>query len=721
MTRVAIEVLADENVTALVTPLDLPAVMPNYFMANWQSEVSVEEAWSTDITSAADSGGEERLTLVDRPYRSMSVQLTATNRDEVHRLWMNITRLAHARGPMPLYSDHARVNAAPVGAFIFCDTTNRRFYKGARAAIHTWVANRPASVEYHTILDVQPNYVRLTSTPVFSYGVGDRIVPIIDVEISLESSGLHVTREKTNLVLNVSEVAGQSALPPTATLVDTISDQYFEGDPIFVTRPDWETGVRSGVVRVGRSYGLGRGHVVQPEGPRPQQRHELQVVNPTRGDLWEVKRFVDQRRGRGRPLWFLNPANLYELVGLTSTFADITAVGNIEDLEDFIEAIGFEDRAGAVTVARIASVTDNTTTWRVIFVDPIVVPASTWRCSSAHHVRFASDALKESWTNDEVSRVSVSMLDALTEEDVEFYTDDGEIDTTTAVDAIADLYFWVAAHKNAKGTGGELVVPIPITTDVSEYTTEEIRDVRDTLGTGVKRLRRYSNTQNFFTQFTNRKLNNGFGFLHSPALVPGFYFRNIEGLESGEGEVPWGFENLGFTAIAHIIAGSVLTISPSIRGNILEVRSSAGGGVMLSWRLNSAQIFDTAGVTDTALHVTVDQSKLLVSKPITMILRIEPNVSSVIYIDGELNASAATPVTDLPLDPFPIPAEPVSFSQANLVLGIHSVAAGVDDKYGVSWYNNELLLFSRALAPAEMNTVGEYLSQKYGSSWTTIV
>lgn len=722
MTRIVLEVLANENLQPLVSPLALPAVVPNYFMANWQTAIEIEESWSTDVAPSADAGAEERRSLVDRPYRTMAVQLTALTRSEVHRLWMNITRLADARGPMPLYSDHARVTGAVAGDIIPCDTTYRRFFKGARIAIHTWASNRPASVQYYLILEVKPTYIRTTTTITGSFGSGDRVIPMIDVEIALETSGLHVTREKTNLVLRVNEVVGQSALPPLVNIANVVGTQFFEDDPIFVTRPDWSTGVQSGVVRVGRSYGLGRGQIVFTEGERPQQRHELAIVNPTRAALWEVKRHVDSRRGRGRPQWLLNPSNLYELVAITSTYADITAEGNIEDMEDFIEAIGFEQRDGTVTIARIATITDNTTTWRVNFETALAsVPSSVWRCSSAHHVRLSNDGIREQWQNDEVSQVSVSFIDLLAEEAVEFDTDDGEIDVETEIDLIDNLYAWFAMHKNAYNIDDHLCAAEPISSDTDEFHIYTLRDVRDTLNPDGIQLRAYVNSNCRFAQFTNRKLNKGFGMMHHSTQAA-FKLINSPGPvpAAGAGESLFGYDNLGFTMFVQLVTGSTV---PAFGLNrwLMQI-SSAASAELLTWRLNSIRIFDVAGTVDSSLHITPVTAGLTTSKPSTFALRIEPSVSSILYVDGAVNASATNPVITLPTDDIILPADGGSFSSSNYFLGLapDSADAEIDEKYGVKWFMNEMLMFQRALTTSEMNTVGQYLAAKYGSTWTDI-
>jgi len=721
LTRQMIEVLGDEDFSPSITPLDLPDPVTNYFMANWKSAISVRTSWSTDVTKSADDGGEERRSLVERPYRTLQVQLTAMDQAETQKLWMNLNRMAHSRGPVPLFCDHSRLTGSASGFSIPCDTTYRRFYAGGRVAIHSWSGNRPANVEYHLVESVAPTSLTLQTTPTHSFVEGDRVIPMLDCEINLQASGLFITRELLNVQLTVNEVPGLSALPSSIGIDGELGNPLFEGDPIFVSHAEWSTGVSAHVVREGRDYALGLGQVVYAEGDRPQQRYDVDISKLTRESFWSVKRFFDWRRGRGRPFWFLNPSNLFELVDIQSTYADVTAQGNVEDVETFIEAVGFESRDGTITMARVSSVTDNGSTWRLNFSTALSsVPASVWRSTSAHHVRFTGDELEELWENDQVVSAKMSMIDVINEATVTFDATDDDLDDDNEIDAISDLYAWFALHKNAKTGSDEPPIPKPFSKLASEYRLEVVRDVRDDAQDGALELRAYGSTACDLAFFDKAKLNNGYPFVYADLTdgKPGFFLANAADQGDGaNGDVPWGYANAGFTVFAAFIAGA--SMPSGLNFTILQL-TNPSSQTLLAWYGDQVKIYETAGVSSSGLWITPSTSEILRSGPVILALRIEIGVASRLYVSGVLNASASTAVTGLPLTSIIVPTYGSGLSNSNLIFSAANGGDGRDSQYGSGWFFNEMLMFSRSLSDTEMNTVGQYLSGKYLAPWTDL-
>lgn len=424
LTRAAFEVI--RQTSSPIQTLSFPAVV-DFFLHNWAAVSILESSYQTDVCESADTLAEERVGLCDRPYRSISLRWNALDQDEATRLLMLMLRLGTARYTIPLYPDQSIVTAASSGTTINCDTTNRRFFRGGKILIcEADQTGNCVNAQYGVIQYVSDTTLTLTSGLTGSYPAGVSIVfPLLDTEITLSASMKELTDSACDFSMTVEEVNGFSALPPTFTGDIVPNATVYQGYPVFDFETNWINDVEIAFNRAGQKYGRGRGQIVALRGSRPQFEFSFDLLFGDRADTFEFLNFFDSRRGRLRPFWLASPNALWGApVAVTTGYVDVTAHGNLADLEAFVFAVAVVLEDGTVYVSNISSVTDNSGvngTWRLNLSDaiPSVTLALVKRVTSAHLVRFSKDAIQENWQTDSVCQIKVGMTEILNEKEVD--------------------------------------------------------------------------------------------------------------------------------------------------------------------------------------------------------------------------------------------------------------------------------------------------------------
>ena len=215
--------------------------------------------------------------------------------------------------------------------------------------------------------------------------------------------------------------------------------------------------------------------------------------------------------------WVVHPGRLYSPVSISTSHVDIEPFGNIEDIQTFIEAVAFVESDGTITLAEVSSVVDQTTTWRINFVAAIVAPtlSNVRKFTSAHHVRMASDSIRETWITDETVTVTMEMIDALAEQELVVTVTDEDLDESDEIDDIPDLYYWGAVSKNVRAgsDAGPFEYPVPqsltegsVGVDFS-WEVQFIQDVRNSELDGDIELRAYGDRLSGFQRFEDGRIN----------------------------------------------------------------------------------------------------------------------------------------------------------------------------------------------------------------------
>ncbi|MCP4897888.1 MAG: hypothetical protein GY906_13025 [bacterium] len=404
----------------VMVPLPLPTVMAELLLHNWIQGCTVESNFNVDITSALTDAEERRL-LSDRPTRSVQVRWTGLSRVRANRALMSLMRHGTSRMPVPLYSDYTQVNS--LGASlksVYCDPRYRRFFAGQRVVIFDLVQGEPANVEYAQIDNVQVTHLVLLADLVNTYSKGAYVFPLIDAEVSLQETGSFITDTIGDFIFKALEVPGASSTLPTATGTPT-GYQEHNGDPVFAPDPYLpNAGYRMGFARAGKVSKSGRGQISDIYGSRPKFTHQLKYRKFTRAEAWKVIQFFDSRRARFRKFWLVPPENIWELHSIATTYANITATGNFEDIEEFFEYVAVVMKDGSIHIRTIDNVVDNSSTWRIDFDAEIagLVPADVARFIPAHSVRFSKGFMREKWHTDQTCDIILDFVEVLAEGEV---------------------------------------------------------------------------------------------------------------------------------------------------------------------------------------------------------------------------------------------------------------------------------------------------------------
>lgn len=411
-TKFTLEVLR-RNQAKRLTPLELPAVLSQWLIANWGEPIQVTSEYTTDVSTAVTTN-EERLQLADRPLRTQSVRLTGLNAARSAEILMSVMRLGTERQVWPLYSDHSRVTATSAGAGdqLYLDTRYRRFFLNGLIMVHDWSAAAGIqNVEIHQIREIYDDHIRTYDPLTLTFNAGDRVYPLLDAELQLENSHQLVVPAYATATVEVTEVSGGSALPATVPRGDDGFSDTYSGLAIFSPRADWTRGASVSVIRSGTAGSVGRARVIEVSGDRPRLEFTQDFAFLSRADWWDLHRFLDARRGRAYPFWYVAPHRLFEPVSMTSVDITVKALKNIEDVEAFIQYLGFRLYDGTQAIRGVDGVTDNLDgTWTIDFDSSLlgVTIDDVRTLTSAHLVRLASDAVTESWTTDEVVEMRVT-------------------------------------------------------------------------------------------------------------------------------------------------------------------------------------------------------------------------------------------------------------------------------------------------------------------------
>lgn len=719
----------------VVVPLTLPTVLPNLLRANWAGTVSIENGFQVDVTASRETGAEERRGLTDRQARQVNVVLTGMTLEESHELWMNLARMTGQRTVLPLYPDQGILTASSTGRFINVDTTKKRLFVGARVVVFdTDYAGHPNQIEYRTIVALSSTQIDLgTNAPdqlQNSYAAGSFVFPLLDIEVSLESSkGVHHTAGYYGVSFEATEVVGASALE---ALVDGLPSGFptYLGYPILTIRPNWDATLNSSARAVGDGYQLGTGFVAEPTGERPIFEHDLQLTLMNRTESWAGLTFIESRAGRLRPWWLLNPATLLRATATTTTYVDVEAYGNIEDAQDFLQYVVIEKHIGDPIIRGVDTIAVQGGGWRITFDTTITAPSlgEIRRTTSAHLVRNSSDAHTEVWTTNTVVQVALKCEDLIDEAD---YPISGIVPTPPSLGplaAIPDLYFWASVSGpvwvDLDGGGLTPTDPTGAYPQVGQgfsdadfvYDARRHPSVITLVEPYLQRLGAGS-TAPITAYFKDARYNNGQRtFYH-------FGIDDLEGWTLENSQAPFWDATDGLTVFIVARFGG-----PAINGSFVEHYHLFREGIF-EWfgngTVGAVRMFATADAVVGAANFTYTEptdSELRI-----LAFRWDPGVVAELFIsghgggDGAAVASAATPAASI--------ATTLRDTRMMQYLGpnfIGPVGGGDGNPQQIDFnldrvcMSNEGYLVKRALTNTEMNTVGSLFALKYNLPWANI-
>jgi len=378
---------------------------------NWETSCSLETAFETTVTSAADSVKEERRSLLGHPARTMDFNWRGLTREKLHKLLVHLRNISSGYWVAPLYPDQILLaQNYTSGTTIYAPTTDRRFFEGGRVL----VLADDGTFDWAEISSVLEDRLVLKSALANSYPASrTSIFPCLDVEPLMLADASFITGRVADLSLTVQEIIGPNTLPGQVGVPDGFDT--FQDLPILDFEHNWIEALSASFSREGSLDTLGRGRVFHLRGSRPRL-----ILNPSlllqRADAMQMIRLFEGRKGRALPFWQLDPEDVWEVLSRDSGGLNIEPQGEFEDFEDSFDFLGIRDVNGKVHVREVLSLTDYTTYWRVS-VSPAMPSEQIVSVARARLTRFNTDALGEEWVSTEVLRAGFETIELL-EEDI---------------------------------------------------------------------------------------------------------------------------------------------------------------------------------------------------------------------------------------------------------------------------------------------------------------
>lgn len=695
VTKTTLEVAGKLGVLAPLEAGYLPELL-DFFMQNWSAAVSIEAAWSTDVT-APFSLSEERRGLVDRPYRRITTHWTGLRRGESARMFQAMLRSLHQRLLLPFYPDKTKSTAPTSGAVITCDPTYRRFFPGGRAIIHDWEDQRPANAEIFAIESVSSTTITATG-PLGSHPAGARVMPLIETEIELDARSQLLSNEITDFSLAFDEVVGPGALNPWLPPWDNPPLPTYRQIPIMTLRPDWAAGVSAFARRSGEKEQDGRAPNVSISGDRPRVGYEWTFTGTSRARAWEILRFVDSRRGRLRAFWMVSPQTMWTAAAVSTTAIEIQPVSSIADMRRFFEWIAVRFSDGTILVRGIVDVVPTGTgTWSIEFSEPI--PSTLANISlvrettAAHLVRFDRDDYTEEWTTDEFLAVKCRAFELVHDRAVKIENFDAPIPIRNP-DAVPDVHLWLESPANMRTPMG---APVAASGDEVERWADVRAGIARELRTTIPPL------EGRHAYYASATLN--LRARNYPAAMP-----FVKGELWTDPVEPIFSNALGMTVFVAMQRRETETY-PSGDDRIVAYLDDLGAADGLYWSPTLVQFWEDAGRLSADFRIETPDILYPRAVPHVLCLTWKPGFYARVYADGYMRGEAPRAVVDLPI--FTGDRGRARFFRfAN-----NALDASSDDD---TWFDS-MAVYRRALTIDELNIVGQYFAGLVGTNWRKVV
>lgn len=380
---------------------------------NWADAISIETAYSTDVTPAITLT-EELCNLNPRPLRQITARIDAIRQADCARVLALLTRIGNQPTPFPIYCDWSPVTAnssngsdtAPFGqtSIIPCDTSDRRLFVGAQVIVFDLNSvGRPTNIEVQTIVLIESAQLTVTRLKT-SRTARARVVPVIYGQITLESDATILTDEAISANLRVTESTGPTQLPGWSGFGDSPDTSTYQQIPILELRHNWNNGPTIKVRRAGALQQEGRAPFIETFGIRSRLTFSFSAAGIRRADAVHALRFIDSRNGRLRSFWMLNPLSVFSVVSLTTTYVEIERLLTVDDVWRTLEYVGFKYLDGSTEARQLWRVEDTGVSLKLYFsnnMPSLRIDLNTIRqITSAHLVRLTDDSYTELWDTD---------------------------------------------------------------------------------------------------------------------------------------------------------------------------------------------------------------------------------------------------------------------------------------------------------------------------------
>lgn len=416
------------------SPLNMPAwqtaagagIHKGIFLHNWISKFQIHTRYETSISVSSENRAEERVGLLYKPYRTITIHWTELDRESLDVLLFSLRGMASGSWVCPLFGDQIELDQDFIAGAgspykLYCKPLQRRFPQMIRIAVVgldwrgdiEWVHYTQELNRYGDRIEIS------TDLPQNAYAGRTLIFPCLDVEASARTQISYVTALVANVGHTTSEVIGDSALPPSWTGVAGGFGSY-AGLPIFAPPHNWVHSRDISYGMEGSLFKQGRGKIMDLRGdhPRVTIKFNLQLG---REDAYRMINFFDSRLGRLLPFWTIDAENIWKVTNLSASFIDIEAVGDYDTMQEDFAYVGLKMEGAESHVRPVASFENNGDTWRILLSDTLPIGLSVndvVYCSRARTSRFLKDTLSEVWETDALCNIMIQTIEVLEEGEV---------------------------------------------------------------------------------------------------------------------------------------------------------------------------------------------------------------------------------------------------------------------------------------------------------------
>lgn len=392
-----------------------------FFLHNWIQQFLIRTAFLTDVFQATTLA-EERKSLLDRPDRDVTINLTGLKQIEVLQIEMALNHAAIEDTLWPLYPDFTELTTEATSSQndLVCDVTFRRFFPGAKVLLVQFesTGREVLQTEFGVIDKVKSDRITLVDSLTNTFALNSRVYPLFVARVQLDTFMQFPSDSTIDLQFTLSEVSGPSALARlTVDQPSSFTTRDLDGVPIFDLQRNWSQSITKRLRRTGTSTPTGRSVLTSVLGDRALSIYDLEYLKLNRADSWELLKFFDWARGRFRAFWFVSPETVFNFNAISQTSVSVVEDVPKEDLRAFMEHVAIVMKDGTIYIREVATVItvagNNIILWSDVI--PVVLLADIDRVTFGNLVRFDQDAIEELWMANESIMTSLSLAELTNE------------------------------------------------------------------------------------------------------------------------------------------------------------------------------------------------------------------------------------------------------------------------------------------------------------------
>jgi len=314
---------------------------------------------------------------------------------------------------------------APVGTYILCDTTNRRFFTGQRiwivdkSAVGFGISGISGAIPGFntTILDVQPDKIEVNDLLI---GVIEAIergtliaIPAIDCLPSLDMQLDTPVCSAGRLIASAIEHIGQNQGPPIHSGTLAPEYRYFDDLPVWMPDHNWAQGMQMTYTRNDNEVASGRASFSVLHGRIASHIVDVDIL-ARRAEWWSILRLFDAMKGMVGAFWMVTTRGIWEdvTVAINTNFLQLPVrAGYLGGDFGQVPAIAMFKDDGTFQIVEVVSIVSSsspTPTTNVTTVQNIIAGTYT-KILLAFRARFSTDTLEEEWLTCDLVRSQVQV------------------------------------------------------------------------------------------------------------------------------------------------------------------------------------------------------------------------------------------------------------------------------------------------------------------------